>query len=95
MRHVRQTLSRLRAVLFMDTDVVFDAWLRRRRRRFREHPVLMHVIDVGVPAGMLTAEGIWLGWKFVLELAGVLGVVWIGFTAAIVLRVRGRRRVSR
>lgn len=46
--------ARVKAVLLMDADDVFKAMDRRRRRRFRKHPLLMHGLYI---AGFLAVMG--------------------------------------
>jgi len=48
----RGLASRAKALLLTDADDVFDAMDRRRRRRFRRHPLRMHLLYLG---GYLTA----------------------------------------
>lgn len=38
--------SRAKALLLTDADEVFEGMARRRRRRFHQHPLRMHVLHI-------------------------------------------------
>jgi hypothetical protein len=76
MAKLKSFATRVKAVLLMDTDQFFALLERRRRRRFREHPVLMHLVYIGGYASVLVA-----GWA----IAGpTVVIVFIAFGGAAV-----------
>src|SRR3954452_4271080 len=82
--------SRAKALLLTDADDVFDAMDRRRRRRFRQHPLRMHLLYLG---------GYLAGAVVLARLAGakaVLAVLAVPVAGAIVgVVITLARRASR
>jgi hypothetical protein len=82
--------SRAKALLLTDADDVFDAIDRRRRRRFRRHPLRMHLLYLGgYLAGAVVLARL-AGAKAVLA---VLAVPVAGAIVAVVITLA--RRASR
>lgn len=83
--------TRVKAVILMDTDEFFALLERRRRRRFRKHPVLMHLVYI---AGYVSA--LVVGWAIAGRTVVIVSIafggagVCLGLVFGAVARLRHR-----
>jgi hypothetical protein len=76
---LRGLASRAKALLLTDADEVFEAMDRRKRRRFRQHPLRMHLLYLlGYAAG---AVALWYAAGTRVALV-ILGLPLLGFCLA-------------